>query len=110
MQERSEAFGGEAGVVGVMLTRMSFVPGALIVGDSRALAPITFPLRNHELCIISHLSGLTVLLPLFGAFLPCIMSDIPARPPAPAPPLPAGWTEHKAPSGSSSFCCVMGEC
>lgn len=29
------------------------------------------------------------------------MSDIPTRPPAPAPPLPAGWTEHKAPSGSS---------
>ena len=28
------------------------------------------------------------------------MSDIPVRPPAPAPALPAGWTEHKAPSGS----------
>ena len=61
MQERSETFGGEAGVVDVVLTRMSFVPGALTVGDSRALAPITFPLRNHELCIIFHLSGLKAL-------------------------------------------------
>jgi hypothetical protein len=41
-------------MMGVVLTRMSFVPGALIVGDSRALAPITFPLRDHELCILSH--------------------------------------------------------
>ncbi|KAL6709819.1 hypothetical protein ACN47E_000604 [Coniothyrium glycines] len=31
------------------------------------------------------------------------MSDIPSRPPAPAPPLPAGWTEHKAPSGHTYF-------
>jgi hypothetical protein len=31
------------------------------------------------------------------------MSDIPTRPPAPAPPLLSGWTEHKAPSGSSSL-------
>ncbi|KAF3039670.1 hypothetical protein E8E11_006072 [Didymella keratinophila] len=31
------------------------------------------------------------------------MSDIPARPPAPAPPLPAGWTEHKAPSGHTYY-------
>ncbi|KAF2123872.1 hypothetical protein P153DRAFT_351381 [Dothidotthia symphoricarpi CBS 119687] len=31
------------------------------------------------------------------------MSDIPTRPPAPAPPLPAGWTEHKAPSGHTYF-------
>lgn len=28
------------------------------------------------------------------------MSDIPIRPPAPAPPLPSGWTEHKAPTGT----------
>ncbi|KAF1850115.1 uncharacterized protein K460DRAFT_381946 [Cucurbitaria berberidis CBS 394.84] len=31
------------------------------------------------------------------------MSDLPARPPAPAPPLPSGWTEHKAPSGHTYF-------
>ncbi|CAI6331970.1 unnamed protein product [Periconia digitata] len=31
------------------------------------------------------------------------MSDIPVRPPAPPPPLPAGWTEHKAPSGHSYY-------
>ncbi|KAF1925918.1 uncharacterized protein M421DRAFT_68595 [Didymella exigua CBS 183.55] len=31
------------------------------------------------------------------------MADLPARPPAPAPPLPAGWTEHKAPSGHTYF-------
>ncbi|CAO2647527.1 Nn.00g084490.m01.CDS01 [Neocucurbitaria sp. VM-36] len=31
------------------------------------------------------------------------MSDLPARPPAPAPPLPVGWTEHKAPSGHTYF-------
>lgn len=54
MQGRGERLGVEAGVMGVVLTRMSFVPGALIVGDSRALAPITFPRRDHELCIIFH--------------------------------------------------------
>lgn len=27
------------------------------------------------------------------------MSDVPVRPLPPPPPLPAGWTEHKAPSG-----------
>ncbi|OAL44722.1 hypothetical protein IQ07DRAFT_636004 [Pyrenochaeta sp. DS3sAY3a] len=27
------------------------------------------------------------------------MSDLPARPPPSAPPLPPGWTEHRAPSG-----------
>ncbi|KAJ4349515.1 uncharacterized protein N0V89_008131 [Didymosphaeria variabile] len=27
------------------------------------------------------------------------MSDVPVRPPPPPPPLPAGWTEHQAPSG-----------
>jgi hypothetical protein len=37
-----------------------------------------------------------------------IMSDIPVRPPAPAPPLPPGWTEHKAPSGSYIYICVIG--
>ncbi|KAJ4299046.1 hypothetical protein N0V90_004290 [Kalmusia sp. IMI 367209] len=31
------------------------------------------------------------------------MSDVPARPSAPAPPLPAGWTEHKAPSGHTYY-------
>jgi len=31
------------------------------------------------------------------------MSDIPIRPPAPAPPLPAGWTEHMAPTGHTYF-------
>ncbi|KAF2624539.1 hypothetical protein BU25DRAFT_450614 [Macroventuria anomochaeta] len=31
------------------------------------------------------------------------MADLPARPPAPAPPLPAGWTEHKAPSGHTYY-------
>ncbi|KAI4698613.1 hypothetical protein J4E81_005836 [Alternaria sp. BMP 2799] len=31
------------------------------------------------------------------------MSDIPVRPPAPAAPLPPGWTEHKAPSGHSYY-------
>ncbi|KAJ4330048.1 hypothetical protein N0V87_010342 [Didymella glomerata] len=31
------------------------------------------------------------------------MSDLPTRPPAPAPPLPAGWTEHKAPSGHTYY-------
>ncbi|KAJ8115378.1 hypothetical protein OPT61_g2959 [Boeremia exigua] len=31
------------------------------------------------------------------------MADIPTRPPAPAPPLPAGWTEHKAPSGHTYY-------
>ncbi|KAF1935745.1 hypothetical protein EJ02DRAFT_439033 [Clathrospora elynae] len=31
------------------------------------------------------------------------MSDIPVRPPAPAPPLPPGWSEHRAPSGHSYF-------
>ncbi|KAI8931630.1 hypothetical protein NX059_011281 [Plenodomus lindquistii] len=31
------------------------------------------------------------------------MSDIPTRPPAPAPPLPPGWTEHKAPTGHTYF-------
>ncbi|KAJ4377718.1 hypothetical protein N0V83_000547 [Neocucurbitaria cava] len=31
------------------------------------------------------------------------MSDLPVRPPAPAPPLPAGWTEHKAPSGHAYY-------
>ncbi|PVI02803.1 hypothetical protein DM02DRAFT_717128 [Periconia macrospinosa] len=27
------------------------------------------------------------------------MADIPVRPPGPPPPLPPGWTEHKAPAG-----------
>ncbi|KAK7185949.1 hypothetical protein DPSP01_009899 [Paraphaeosphaeria sporulosa] len=27
------------------------------------------------------------------------MADVPVRPPPPPPPLPAGWTEHTAPSG-----------
>ncbi|KAF3042734.1 hypothetical protein E8E12_009495 [Didymella heteroderae] len=31
------------------------------------------------------------------------MSDLPVRPPAPAPALPAGWTEHKAPSGHTYY-------
>ncbi|KAF1359175.1 hypothetical protein EJ07DRAFT_178785 [Lizonia empirigonia] len=31
------------------------------------------------------------------------MADLPVRPPAPAPPLPAGWTEHKAPSGHTYY-------
>ncbi|KAL5117345.1 hypothetical protein ACEQ8H_004790 [Pleosporales sp. CAS-2024a] len=31
------------------------------------------------------------------------MSDLPARPPAPAPPLPPGWTQHKAPSGHAYY-------
>ncbi|KAH7397426.1 hypothetical protein BKA66DRAFT_408401 [Pyrenochaeta sp. MPI-SDFR-AT-0127] len=31
------------------------------------------------------------------------MSDLPARPSAPAPALPQGWTEHKAPSGHTYF-------
>ncbi|KAH3945164.1 hypothetical protein HBI56_057740 [Parastagonospora nodorum] len=31
------------------------------------------------------------------------MSDLPTRPPALAPPLPAGWTEHKAPSGHTYY-------
>ncbi|KAJ4344971.1 hypothetical protein N0V95_006049 [Ascochyta clinopodiicola] len=31
------------------------------------------------------------------------MADLPTRPPAPAPPLPAGWTEHKAPSGHTYY-------
>ncbi|EUC48547.1 hypothetical protein COCMIDRAFT_2612 [Bipolaris oryzae ATCC 44560] len=31
------------------------------------------------------------------------MSEIPVRPPAPPPPLPPGWTEHKAPSGHSYY-------
>ncbi|KAH7069829.1 hypothetical protein BKA63DRAFT_606178 [Paraphoma chrysanthemicola] len=31
------------------------------------------------------------------------MSDIPVRPPPLAPPLPAGWTEHKAPSGHTYY-------
>ncbi|KAF1912186.1 hypothetical protein BDU57DRAFT_483929 [Ampelomyces quisqualis] len=31
------------------------------------------------------------------------MADVPARPPAPAPPLPAGWTEHKAPAGHTYY-------
>lgn len=35
------------------------------------------------------------------------MADIPTRPPAPAPPLPPGWTEHKAPSGSYSFAAAL---
>ncbi|KAF2825423.1 hypothetical protein CC86DRAFT_467872 [Ophiobolus disseminans] len=32
-----------------------------------------------------------------------MMSEIPVRPPAPAPQLPAGWTEHKAPSGHTYY-------
>ncbi|KZM21381.1 uncharacterized protein EKO05_0010675 [Ascochyta rabiei] len=31
------------------------------------------------------------------------MADLPTRPPAPAPPLPAGWTAHKAPSGHTYY-------
>ncbi|KAF2030433.1 hypothetical protein EK21DRAFT_65437 [Setomelanomma holmii] len=31
------------------------------------------------------------------------MSDIPVRPPALAPPLPASWTEHTAPSGHTYY-------
>jgi hypothetical protein len=31
------------------------------------------------------------------------MADIPTRPPAPAPPLPPGWTEHKAPTGHTYY-------
>ncbi|KAF9698008.1 hypothetical protein EKO04_004393 [Ascochyta lentis] len=31
------------------------------------------------------------------------MADLPERPPAPAPPLPVGWTEHKAPSGHTYY-------
>lgn len=37
------------------------------------------------------------------------MSDLPTRPPALAPPLAAGWTEHKAPSGSYSFAASLGQ-
>jgi hypothetical protein len=39
-----------------------------------------------------------------------IMSDLPTRPPALAPPLPAGWTEHKAPSGSLSCAASLDHC
>ncbi|KAF1969312.1 hypothetical protein BU23DRAFT_513373 [Bimuria novae-zelandiae CBS 107.79] len=31
------------------------------------------------------------------------MSDVPVRPPPPPPPLPAGWTEHNAPSGHTYY-------
>ncbi|KAF2638686.1 hypothetical protein P280DRAFT_520132 [Massarina eburnea CBS 473.64] len=31
------------------------------------------------------------------------MADMPVRPPPPPAPLPAGWTEHKAPSGHSYY-------
>jgi hypothetical protein len=35
------------------------------------------------------------------------MADLPARPPALAPPLPTGWTEHKAPAGTILHCLIL---
>lgn len=50
------------------------------------------------------------IIPGFPGLCTEDMSDLPTRPPAPAPPLPPGWTEHKAPTGSYSSYCVMSHC
>jgi hypothetical protein len=74
------------------------------VGDSSCLAPTTFwiaPNTNFPTSKPFHEHQLQFLVDR-----DIVMSDIPVRPPAPAAPLPPGWTEHKAPSGSYTQLCL----